>query len=102
MIHQSLTYDRDRLKAICERYRIRELALFGSATREDFFASSDVDLLIEYEPCVHHGVDAFAALRAELEELFGRPVDVIEGRGRLINPYRRQTILSSLELLYAA
>jgi hypothetical protein len=41
-------------------------------------------------------------LFSELEQLFGRAVDVVQGRETLVNPYRRHAILSSMETLYAA
>jgi len=40
----------ERLAEFCRRYQVRELALFGSALREDFGPDSDVDLLVEFEP----------------------------------------------------
>jgi uncharacterized protein len=42
-----------------------------------------------------------SAMREELEELFGREVDLVEKKG-LRNPFRRQAILSSTRVIYAA
>src|SRR5262245_9272753 len=40
----------DRLAAPCQRWKIRELSLFGSAARGDARADSDIGLLVEFEP----------------------------------------------------
>jgi predicted nucleotidyltransferase len=45
-----LEIDRNALSDFCERHRIRRLALFGSVLRDDFKRSSDVDVLVEFEP----------------------------------------------------
>ncbi|MGH2560629.1 MAG: nucleotidyltransferase family protein, partial [Thermomicrobiales bacterium] len=38
------------ISAICQRYGVRELAVFGSAVRDDFGPESDIDLLVEFAP----------------------------------------------------
>jgi predicted nucleotidyltransferase len=38
------------IKDLCERYRVKELSIFGSALRNDFSSASDIDLLVEFEP----------------------------------------------------
>ena len=45
-----IAIDRDRLVAICRKFGIRELSLFGSVLREDFGPDSDVDVLYELDP----------------------------------------------------
>ena len=55
---------------------ISRLRLFGSAGRDDFEPlRSDVDLLVEYAPGRHPGLDHFR-IAEELTELFGRKVDL--------------------------
>lgn len=103
MLHPSLKFDREALAEICRRYHIRELAIFGSATRDDFGPQSDVDLLVEYEPGGKpETFDKYFDLREAMGQMFCREVDIVEGRDSLINPYRRQSILHALESLYAA
>lgn len=65
----------DRLAEICRRYRVRRLALFGSALRDDFGPKSDVDLLVEFLPGARTGL-AFFAMQDELSEAIGRTVDL--------------------------
>jgi predicted nucleotidyltransferase len=102
MLHPSLKFDREALADICRRYHIRELSIFGSATREDFGPDSDVDVLLEYDEHRKPNWDQHFAMLFELEAVFGRSVDLINGRKLIVNPYRRATILPSLERLYAA
>jgi uncharacterized protein len=94
---------REEVARICRRYHVRRLDVFGSAARDDFDAArSDVDFLVEFEP--NHplgGLEAYFGLQRELEELFGRKVDLVSP-GRIRNPYLRRSIDQSRETLYAA
>jgi predicted nucleotidyltransferase len=64
------------IQAFCRAHAIAQLRLFGSAVREDFDpARSDVDLLVEYEPGKHPGLDHFQ-IAEELSAMFGRKVDL--------------------------
>jgi len=91
----------EQLKALCRRWKIRELGLFGSQSRDDARPDSDVDLLVEYEPAADWSLLDTARLRAELAELFGRPVDLVRERN-VTNPYRLASIRRDLRPLYAA
>jgi predicted nucleotidyltransferase len=63
------------LAEFCRRHYIRRLALFGSVLREDFTPTSDVDVLVEFEPDDVPGL-AFFTLERQLSELLGRKVDL--------------------------
>src|SRR4051812_12100922 len=99
MLHPTLRFSREELAQLCQRYHIRELCIFGSATRNDFKPESDVDLLIEHEAGYKLDWNTYWDMHFALEELLGRPVDLVEGRASLQNPYRRSSILRSLERL---
>ena len=63
-----------RLRQFCKRWKVTELAIFGSALREDFGPDSDVDIIVELEePTFDHYMD----LKFRLEEVLGRPVDLV-------------------------
>jgi len=49
------------LADLCQRYHVRQLALFGSVLRDDFRPDSDVDVLVEFEPWARIGFMAWAA-----------------------------------------
>ena len=88
------------LAQLCRRWRIAELALFGSVARGTAKADSDVDLLVTCEPNAPWSTLDLVDLREELVSVFGRPVDLIEERA-IRNPYRKTAILRDKSVLYA-
>ena len=94
---------RAELAELCRRHHVLRLAVFGSATRDDFDAErSDLDFLVDFEPLPPGGyADAFFGLLESLERLFGRPVDLVVASA-IRNPYFRESVLTTQELLYAA
>ncbi|MBB3062798.1 MULTISPECIES: nucleotidyltransferase family protein [Microbulbifer] len=87
---------------LCQRYGVRRLAVFGSAATGHTHPGSDVDLLVEFDlDSTADYADRFFGLQESLQQLFGKPVDlVVESAVR--NPYFRQSIEETQELLYAA
>ena len=94
----------DQLTEFCQRWKVRELALFGSVLRDDFRPDSDVDILITFAPGAKRGVFVLAQMQEELETLFGREVDLVSKRAieRSQNWIRRQNILEFAQVIYAA
>ena len=83
-------------------YGVRKLELFGSILRQDFDPEhSDVDLLVEFEPSVAGSFANFLDLKEALEQLLGRPVDLVELRA-IRNRRLRRHIEQSKSPLYAA
>lgn len=97
----AIPIDRDHLSDFCQRWRITELALFGSVLRDDFRSDSDVDILVTFAPDAPWSLWDLSRMRLELEEMFGREVDLVEKKG-LRNPFRRQAILEGQRVIYAA
>lgn len=99
-----LNVPRERLADYCRRWRITELALFGSALRNDFRPDSDVDLLVSFAPDADWSLLDHARMEQELADLLGRPVDLVTRRSieRSDNPLRRRAILDTAQPLYAA
>lgn len=95
----SLPIDDQVLAAFCRRHGVRRLSIFGSALRDDFGPSSDVDVLVEFEPGRAPGL-AFFAMERELSTLFGRPVDL--NTRAFLSPYFRDEVLESAHVLYDA
>lgn len=89
------------LAGFCRRWRIREMSLFGSCLRDDFRPDSDIDVLVSFEPSVPWSLWDMVDMREELIAITGRKVDLVDKEG-LRNPYRREAILSSREIVYAA
>ena len=91
----------DTLADFCRRWKITELALFGSVLREDFGPDSDVDVLVELAPDHGLGLYDLIDMEQELRGIFGRDVDLVT-KGGLRNPFRRHEILSTRQVVYAA
>ncbi|MCL6436264.1 MAG: nucleotidyltransferase family protein [Leptolyngbyaceae cyanobacterium HOT.MB2.61] len=100
----------DRLKAsqaqiakFCQRWKITELALFGSVLREDFHPNSDIDVLVTFSPGVHLSLFELVNLQSELKDLFQRDVDVILKTSiqSSTNYLRRRRILASAKPIYS-
>jgi uncharacterized protein len=88
------------LAAICRRYKIRKMSLFGSAARGELRADSDVDLLVEFKPKQGPSLWGLVDMQDALSPLFrGRQVH-IASPGILNNPHRRRTIERDLKVLY--
>ena len=70
-IRPEIDVDVEALAAFCRRHRVRHLALFGSALRDDFGPQSDIDLLVEFDPGATPGLFTIAGMEQELSTLFG-------------------------------
>jgi hypothetical protein len=97
--------DRAAIVALCQRFRIVELGVFGSAVRDDFRDGgddpSDVDLLVVFEAGYQRSYGEFLDLQEEAAALFGRKVDICQ-KPLLKNPYSRREILRTFRVIYEA
>lgn len=91
--------DVDRLGALCRQYGISSLFVFGSVARGDAAPASDVDLLYDLEPGARLGWEV-EDLSDELEEIFGRPVDLVSRAA--LHPLLRGAVLGEARAVYAA
>ena len=103
-LHPHIEIDREKLETFCRKWKITELALFGSVLRDDFGPDSDVDVLVTFDPKAERTFWDFLDAQAELANLLGRPVDLAERRAveRSRNRIRRHTILSNAQVYYVA
>ncbi|MBU2600763.1 MAG: nucleotidyltransferase family protein [Actinobacteria bacterium] len=92
--------DPTALADFCRANHIRRLAVFGSALRSDYRPESDVDILVEFEPCRVPGF-GFFRIQEELSVLIGREVD-LETEGFLSPHFRSQVLNEALTLYEAA
>ncbi|MGD1100855.1 MAG: nucleotidyltransferase family protein [Terriglobia bacterium] len=95
---------KDKIQDFCRKWKITELALFGSVLREDFRSSSDIDVLVSFEPAARWSLMAVVEMQDELEKILGRKVDLVERSAieRSENYIRRRHILASAEPVYVA
>lgn len=104
MIHPDLRFAEQAVADFCRRHRIRELSLFGSATRDDFGPESDVDVLVDFAPDAKPTFGEIVTMEEELSALFGRPVDLVDRVSveRSRNYIRRKHILRDVQPVYVA
>ena len=91
----------DDVIRLCKKYYIIELSIFGSSIRDDFSQTSDVDFLVSFDQNSKITLFNIIELEKEFSELLNREVDVVE-KEAIKNPIRRNRILSTREIIYAA
>lgn len=93
-MHPTVASKHEQIAALCRRFGVRRLEVFGSAARGSDFdpATSDIDFLVDFEsdPASARFAD-WLDLKLALESLLGRHVDLVESRA-LRNPYVRADI----------
>jgi hypothetical protein len=94
---------REAIAALCARYGVARLFVFGSALRDDFRpGESDVDLLVEFAPMDGYAkAVAYFDLLEALQELLGTEIDLVM-TGAVKNRYIARDIERTRQLLYAA
>jgi predicted nucleotidyltransferase len=96
-----ITLPQKKIEDFCLKWKISEMALFGSVLSDDFHSDSDIDVLVSFKDEGEWGLFDFVDMIDELKAIFGREVDLVE-KESLRNPFRRQRILASNEVIYAA
>ncbi len=90
------------LEEVCRQFNVRQLEVFGSAAQQDLDDCRDVDLLVEFNDQVEpHRFDNYFEFLRCLEDLFSKPVDLIEPEG-LQNPFFVKQVNASRRTLYVA
>jgi predicted nucleotidyltransferase len=94
----------DKLVEFCQRWKVSELALFGSVLRDDFHPDSDIDILITFAPDAKRGLMTLSKMKYELEDLLGREVDLVSKHAieTSHNWIRRNEILGTAQVIYVA
>ena len=59
------------------RAGVRRLSLFGSTARDEANATSDIDLVAEFDPAAHIGLFRLTAIGRRLAQILGRDVDLL-------------------------
>jgi predicted nucleotidyltransferase len=100
-MHPSLLAQLPHISALCEAQGVLHLELFGSATGAAFNPeSSDYDFLVELDTQAPGSrAKRWMALADGLEQLLGRPVDLVNPR-YIRNPYFLDAVNASRIPLY--
>jgi len=94
----------EAIQEFCRRWKISEMALFGSVLRPDFRPESDVDVLVSFADGADWSLLAHVEMQQELATLLHRPVDLISKRAleRSANWVRREAILATAQVVVSA
>ena len=101
---QIVTDHLEEVRALCEKYSVKRLTIFGSAVKGTFDPErSDLDFVVELFPRKDPIAEghAYLDLQEELETLFGRTVDLVSLRD-VKNPYVAASIRRAQFQLYEA
>lgn len=103
-MHPDISDHREAIDALCRRYGVERLEVFGSAARGDDFeaATSDADFLVVFAPRPDlPALEQVFGLKEALEAELDQPVELVEDSA-VRNPYLRAAIDQSRALVYAA
>lgn len=92
---------KNEINSLCLRNKVKSLYVFGSVLTDRFNEKSDIDLVVDIDsndPFDY--ADSYFNLKFALQDLFRRPIDLLENKA-IKNPYIRQNIDLSKSLIYA-
>lgn len=89
------------IAALCEKYKVKSLAVFGSILTDRFRDDSDVDMLVDFDDDVNYLTysDNFLGLYHGLREIFGREVDLVD-ESAVKNKYFKEELDETKRLIY--
>lgn len=97
-----IEFNLQRIIDLCQKHKVKSLAVFGSILTDRFNDNSDVDLLVDFEPTDHYTFDYvgnYFDFRDALELLFNRKVDLIE-YGNNLNPIFKASVDKKKQMIY--
>ena len=101
-MHTLIEKNRKEIQLLCKKHGLVKLEIFGSAAGSRKNIPNDFDFLIEFKtkkPVEYF--ESYFSFKEELEELLGKPVDLIEIK-EIKNPYFLKEIEHDRIELYAA
>jgi len=85
---------------LCKQHKVKNMYLFGSVLTNHFSSKSDIDLLVNFgDVNLYHYFDNYMDWKDGLEQLFNRPVDLVEEK-TVKNPVLRRSIERNKKLIY--
>jgi hypothetical protein len=92
----------EKLRAFRQKWSITELAVFGSALRDDFGPESDIDFLVSFALEANWSLLDHIRMQEELAAIVGRRVDLVTRRAveSSRNPIRSRAILESAQVVH--
>jgi hypothetical protein len=90
------------IQNLCQHHEVNKLYLFGSILGTNFQDKSDIDFLVKFKNIeLLKYADNYFDLKFSLEELFNRPVDLLEEQSRK-NPYFLEELNETKQLIYGS
>lgn len=85
---------------LCKAHKVKSLYAFGSVLSDNFNAESDIDLIVDFASMdVEDYADNYFDFKFSLQELFKRPIDLLEEKA-IKNPYFRDNVNRQRQLVY--
>jgi hypothetical protein len=97
----NLSFNEKDIESLAKKWGIIEFSIFGSVLGNHFKDDSDIDILIQFKSDIRYSLFDLVELKEELEDLFHRPVDIVE-KASIKNPFRKNEILKTARVIYAA
>jgi predicted nucleotidyltransferase len=99
-MHRIITDNIHHIRTVCRQQHVRSLFVFGSVCGERFTDTSDIDLLVSFEPLDYGDyADNYFQTADMFEKIFNRPVDLVTDKS-LKNPYFINSVNQTKVLLY--
>lgn len=84
---------------LCKAHKVKSLYAFGSVLSDNFNAESDIDLIVDFANMdVEDYADNYFDFKFSLQELFKRPIDLLEEKA-ITNPYFRESVNQKRQLV---
>ncbi len=101
-MNKIINLNKEEVKNLCQRFHVKSLEVFGSATNDNFNNASDIDFLVEFDQTgIDNYADSYFGLLAALKDLFKQPIDLVVSSS-INNPYFLESIEKDRASLYAA
>jgi predicted nucleotidyltransferase len=96
------TLPKAEIAKFCQRWKIRELAVFGSVLRADFGSESDIDVIVTFDDDADWSLLDHIRMQQELQTLLQRDVDLVTKRAieKSQNWVRRKEILNTASIIF--
>lgn len=88
---------------ICKKHHVKEMAVFGSVTKDYFSENSDIDVLIDFQEDIKledYSTNYFS-FEESLKALLNKEIDLVSKKF-IENPYFLESITKNKETLYVA
>ncbi len=89
-----------KIVALCKKYKVKRLFVFGSILTDRFNSLSDIDFLVDFDKeKIKDYFDNYFDFKYSLEDLLNRKVDLLEDQ-TIKNPYLKESIDNTKALIY--